>query len=103
MLIAEIKKQCDSHNLKCHIVRVESNLTNQGIPDIYCCVRGRQFWIECKYRATIVTPMQVSFMEQEIRAAGKVFVVRYREHWQLDGRQETTLENVVGAILARIL
>lgn len=75
-----VHKVCEKRMLSYHIVRIESNMTNQGIPDIYCLVNGTPFWIECKYidatsKKAELSPMQISFREQERRAQGKVYVI----------------------------
>lgn len=57
-----------------HIFRVESNLTAQGIPDIYCCVNGFSFWVELKVENEL-SPMQWSWHKQHSIAGGTSFII----------------------------
>ena len=57
-----------------HIFRVESNMTIQGVPDIYVCVDGYSFWIELKFDST-VSPLQKGWHKQHSLAGGKSFVI----------------------------
>ena len=59
-----------------HIFRVESNMTVNGIPDIYVCANGRSFWIELKIDSPIL-PFQKSWHKQHALAGGKSFVLFY--------------------------
>lgn len=72
-LLAYLKSELTIRKWKHHIVRIESNLTNQGIPDIFCTVEGKSFWIECKIDKLALMPLQISFKEQEELAGGTVF------------------------------
>src|SRR5215467_11772435 len=57
------------------IFRIESNLTRQGIPDIYCCVNGRSFWIETKVDDNELAALQWSWHKQHQYAKGRSFII----------------------------
>ena len=65
-----------------HICRVESGWSCPGIPDINVCIKGIEFWIECKISNMAgsrnqLKPMQKSWAKHRTLAGGKVFVLRY--------------------------
>lgn len=76
ILIEELEHQLK--DLPYQIFRIESNLTLQGIPDIYCCVNGHSFWIELKVDGNPLSPMQSAWHAQHYLAGGTSFVV-FRE------------------------
>lgn len=75
--VTELIRQLDD-NYPHHIFRIESNLTQQGIPDIYCCINGFSFWVELKVDIDL-SPLQHSWLEQHRLAGGRTFVV-YQMH-----------------------
>lgn len=77
-LINYLKSECVVRGLKCHIQRIESNLTSQGIPDINLCIEGHEVWIECKIDDDL-SPMQISWRKQRLEAGGKVFYLNKRK------------------------
>ena len=106
-----LKSECAIRGWKYHIVRIESNMTVQGIPDIHCTINGHSFWIECKIDRLDLEPLQVSFREQEHLAGGTVFgVVKIKDSlidrgsWMLfykDMRIDGTLGVIVSVIFEK--
>lgn len=61
--------------------RIESPST-PGIPDINYCIKGREFWIECKVKhkdqsRNQLKPNQKAWHKRRTLAGGNVFVLRY--------------------------
>lgn len=104
-LLSYLQSECVIRNWKHHIVRVESNMTLQGIPDIYCIINGRVFWIECKVGKADLSPMQTSFHRQEISAGGTVYTVVKKDEYiwlviyEGDVVCETTLVGIANYLL----
>lgn len=71
-IVAELEYQLG--DMPYHIFRVESNLTIQGVPDIYACVEGHSFWIELKFDSE-VSPLQKSWHKKHSIAGGRSFVI----------------------------
>ena len=44
---SKLWKRIKALHLNAHIFRVESNTIN-GIPDVYCTIKGKSFWLELK-------------------------------------------------------
>ena len=79
-----------------HWVSIETGASEQGVPDLNCCVSGgREFWIECKLTTGWTCPLrpaQVGWIMTRIRKGGRVFVATRRksksgadELWLHDG------------------
>jgi hypothetical protein len=101
-LLAELMHQCGE--LPYHIFRVESNLTAQGIPDIYCCVNGSSFWIETKYGEGKLTPLQISWHIMHRYAEGLSFMARlddsgYHVMWDTYDKKFDSIYSAVEYIL----
>lgn len=62
----------------CHAVRVENSVGN-GIPDINCCVNGRDVWIETKIgcETILLRPEQHAWMTRRAVAGGSAFIVSF--------------------------
>lgn len=73
ILIEELEHQLK--DIPYQIFRIESNLTLQGIPDIYCCVNGYSFWIELKVDGNPLSSMQSAWHAQHYLAGGTSFVI----------------------------
>ena len=65
-----------------HFQPIETWSTGQGVPDVNCCLRGTETWIEFKVTATNavrISTEQIGWIERRIRAGGRVLViVRYK-------------------------
>ena len=44
---SKLWKRIKDLHLNAHIFRIESNTIN-GIPDVYCTIKGKSFWLELK-------------------------------------------------------
>lgn len=73
-LIDEFKWQLDGV-LPLQICRIESNLTEQGIPDLYLCIDGRSIWIELKMDNNSLSPFQKAWHKRHREAKGRSFIV----------------------------
>lgn len=70
-------------NRPSHIVRIESNYTQQGIPDLNICFVGIEFWCEFKFDGE-VRPLQIGWAVRRRMAGGVVYTLDFQSH--LDGR-----------------
>jgi len=71
-LVNEFRLQLDEDSQLC---RMESNYTQQGIPDIYICYQGVSCWVETKVDDYPLSSLQISWHRQHRRAGGMVFTV----------------------------
>lgn len=90
-----------------HWTPIETAATGSGVPDVNCCWRGREFWIEFKFTAgwaVVLRPEQVGWLARRARAGGRAFIaVRRRalagprraaadELWLFAGSQAAALK-----------
>lgn len=61
-----------------HSQRIE-NTAGSGVPDINCCWRGVELWIECKMHDALLRPFQWAWINRRVAAGGRVFVLVERE------------------------
>lgn len=61
-----------------HPQRIE-NTAGSGVPDINCCLGGREIWIECKINQPLLRPFQWAWINRRVNVGGKVFVIVERE------------------------
>lgn len=77
----ELIKVCvGKYNLKpddIDIVRIESP-SSPGVPDINCCIKGHEFWIECKIYPNKLGSYQIAWKKKRELAGGQVFVITYK-------------------------
>lgn len=59
----------------CHAVRVESGLTERGIPDMQLCYKGTNVWIEFKNKTPKLRHEQLVFIHRRAKAHGSVLVI----------------------------
>lgn len=59
----------------CHAVRVESGLTERGIPDMQVCYNTINVWIEFKNKIPKLRHEQLVFIHRRAKAFGSVLVV----------------------------
>ena len=99
-LIDTLSMICVSEQLSHHFVRIESNLTQQGIPDINGCINGREFWIEVKVDENELSPMQISWHRQREQAGGLVFVItKYDSTWYCGMYKSIQVRDICVAII----
>jgi hypothetical protein len=66
-----------------HAVRIE-NAATFGTPDVNCCYRGNEFWLELKVEQggkVIIRPTQLAWLAKRVTVGGAVFIftANYRE------------------------
>ena len=75
-IVTVLVHECLARGLRLHITRIESNYTQQGIPDINFCLEGHEAWIESKVDEEPRSALQLSWHKQRYNAGGKVFTLR---------------------------
>jgi len=79
-----IKKAVINLKLNCHLTRVESGYTLQGIPDIYIAYHSKlvnksvAFWLEIKsnnLKNCNLSKYQINWILKEMKAKGLVFIL----------------------------
>ena len=90
---ATLKKHMQHHGVFWQ--RIESSTTAPGIPDIFCCYKGRSFWLESKFKqlpkreGTVIkfghqdqTSMQSNWMDRLQKAGGiSMWWAKVGQHW----------------------
>lgn len=72
-LSTRLQKYCPG----AHWVRIE-NLVGVGVPDLYCCYRGKSFWFELKIQGqAAIRPSQLAWHVRHKSHGGKAFILKY--------------------------
>lgn len=79
-----IKKAVVNLKLNCHLTRIESGYTLQGIPDLYIVYRSKlvnksvSFWVELKsnnLKNCNLSKYQINWILKHMKAGGLVFIL----------------------------
>ena len=76
MTHSKVKKTVMRH-LKFKGVHVQpiENLGNRGVPDLNCCYRNQEFWIEIKVKPDKLSDLQRSWIHQRRSVGGRCYVL----------------------------
>ena len=66
-----------------HWQTIETGAVAAGVPDTNGCIRGIEFWVECKSTdawAVVMRPAQTGWIARRVRYGGRVHVAVRRRH-----------------------